>query len=195
MCVCCDNDHCLCGEVCARRAGLVKYYRANNIAATSALGRPAEWEHVIPRAVINKLSYWLKYEYNPLLMYRFGVVFALDKGAHRGAMSGAGGGITSTGRSATAQGWAGYIAGLLNDFQGDEAISCLIQDEVYAINIFRRYAYWGFGEEISGVSYIASLGAVLYDYAKWDIVSWECLGELYNWLYGELDMHPGRIAY
>ena len=168
MCLVCDQDDCLYGEKCVK----VKFYNTEG-SATKILGRDAEWEHVIPRAVINKSSF-LKGKMN----YDKSIVYALDKCVHRDAIDGAGGGVSSTGRSYTSQGWADLLAPLFDDGHSDKAVNDLIIDEVHAIKTLPDKSQY--------MPYIASLGAVLYNYSKIDIISEEALANIYKWVASKL---------
>lgn len=189
MCMCCNNGDCQYGEKCAWDNGYVKYY-CDKMSASVALGRPAEWEHVIPKAVIDKTECL-----DTKKMYNQGIVYALDKEAHRNAVHGAGGGITSTGYSITAQNWADVISDLFNQNQKDEAVSFLIKDEIHSINIFRSNEYRENGQIIDGMTYISALGAILSKYAEIGLVSEGCLAQNYEWICSELTKHPREIGY
>ena len=160
------------------------------MSASAALGRPAEWEHVISGAVINKVS-----RFNREEMYNNGIVYALDRVVHRDAVHGAGGGITSTGRSITAQNWTDVISDLFNQKENDEAVSFLIKDEVHSINIFRSNEYRENGQVIDGMTYVSSLGAILSEYSQIKLISEGCLVQNYEWICSELTKHPSEIGY
>ena len=188
MCICCGDDNCQYGEICAWKNNYVKYYSQSCTASVD--GRPAEWEHVIPKAVINKTGCL-----DVKIMYNQGIVYALDKEAHRNAVHGAGGGITSTGRSLTAQNWANVISDLFNQNQNDEAVSFLIKDEIHAINIFRSNEYRQRSQIIDGMTYISALGAILSKYAGIGLITETSLTENYQWICSELTKHPSEIGY
>ena len=184
MCVCCDNWlnknwECRRGEKCARMAGYVKEYNTvKGMNATFALELKAEWEHVIPKAVLKQIDWSLYPSQNLESMYKRGLVYAVAWEIHRGAVDGFGGGITSTGNSKAAQGWADCIAKLFNTKQANRAVELLIADEVHSINIFRSDVC----REMDTLPYIAALGAVLHEYATRKIITWDCVGRNYAWL-------------
>lgn len=186
MCICCGDEACQYGEICAWKNNFVKYY--NQSGKASADGRPAEWEHVIPKAVIEKSDCF------DGDMYGNGIVYALDKEAHRNAVHGAGGGITSTGNSITSRNWADVISGLFNQCKSDAAVDLLIRDEVHSINIFRCEIYEK-GQNINAMRYIASLGAALYEYCNMGIIQKKTLNDAYEWICAELTKSPEEISY
>lgn len=168
MCLVCGQDDCLYGEQC----GKVKFYNVKS-SATKILERDAEWEHVIPRAVIDKSSFL-----QDKMDYDKSIVYALDKCVHRDAIDGAGGGISSTGRSRTSQGWAEFLAPLFDGGHSDKAVYHLIIDEVHAIKTLPDKSRY--------MPYIASLGAVLYNYSQIGIISKKALTYIYEWVASEL---------
>lgn len=188
MCICCGHDNCQYGEICAWQNNYVKYY--SQLGTASVDGRPAEWEHVISGAVIDKVAYFDREK-----MYKKGIVYALDRVVHRDAVHGAGGGVTSTGRSITAQNWTNVISDLFNQKKADEAVSFLIKDEVHSINIFRSNEYRANGQVIDGMTYISALGAILSKYAEIGLISEGCLAQNYEWICSELTKHPSEIGY
>lgn len=188
MCIYCGDDNCQYGEICAWKNNYVKYY--SQIGTASVDGRPAKWEHVISGAVIDKVAYFDREK-----MYKKGIVYALDRVVHRDAVHGAGGGVTSTGRSLTAQNRTNFISDLFNQKKADEAVSFLIKDEVHAINIFRSNEYQQRNQIIDGMTYISALGAILSEYVEIGLITEDCLTENYQWICSELTKLPSEIGY
>lgn len=170
MCLVCEQPACTYGELC----GKVKIYNTPG-SATEALGREAEWEHVIPNAVISQSTFLNR---NLRITYNTSTVYALDKSVHRDAMDGAGDGITSTGRSQTSQGWAKLLIPMFDGGCADEAVNRLFIDEVHAIKALK--------DTTLRFPYIASLGAVLHSYRGSGIITQSALDAIYKWVASEL---------
>ncbi|MDQ1654885.1 MAG: hypothetical protein QOI35_4085, partial [Cryptosporangiaceae bacterium] len=81
-----------------------------------------ESEHVMPMAAVRGSGI-------PSLGPRSEITISIPYWAHRGAVSGAGGGISSTGRGTVASGWSGDLAAMLRngDFHGAYANAILDQ--------------------------------------------------------------------
>lgn len=167
ICIICADPNCDHGENC----GLVKIYKEGGSASDLLDGR-GEWEHVIPGAVIRGSVFLQSHG----VTYRDSMTYALDYAIHRDAVDGSGGGITSTGRSETAQGWVNYLIGLFDSGEPDEAVSHVFCDEVYAIEAHRNFTKQDY----------SSLVAILRSYIDKGIVSQSKADEIAGWMYGRL---------
>lgn len=167
MCIICADPNCDHGERCGR----VKIYKDGG-SASNSLDSRGEWEHVIPGAVIRGS----KFLQDRKITYRDSMTYALDYAIHRDAVDGSGGGITSTGRSETAQGWVNYLIGLFDSGQADEAIGKVFYDEVHAIEAHRSFT----GNDFS------SLVAILRSYIDKRIVSQDKADEIASWMHGRI---------
>lgn len=80
---------------------MVRYNQAPNYPSN----RQREFEHPLARAALQNSGV----DHN----YRHEFTIQTDRSTHRNAVDGAGGGISSTGRSSTAQGWAHHMGQLI----------------------------------------------------------------------------------
>ena len=190
MCDYCRWSDCHYGEECARRRDLVKRYGKDGRgesgrdakSASDVLGRPAEWEHVIPVSVLERLMPVLRgaeATYAKALMRDGGFVFALDKPAHRDEVS-------STGNSRAARAFRECVAETINKTGWDEAVYLLMEDEVRAINSIRDEVGADAASKFPS-QYVPALGAVLNEYNRAGIISSKRVSECYSMVRRELE--------
>ena len=195
MCDYCRWGDCHYGEICACERGLVKRYGKDGRgesgrdakSASDVLGRPAEWEHVIPKEVLEQLVPVLQGEeamYAKALMSDGGFVFALDKPAHRDEVS-------STGNSRAARAFRECVAETVNKTGWDEAVFLLMNDEVRAINSIRGEVGADAATKFPS-QYVPALGAVLNEYNRAGIISSKCVLNNYLTVRRELEGWTGH---
>jgi hypothetical protein len=80
-----------------------------------------EAEHVFFGRLAKLVNLQIRYQDLPAMV--------IPTSMHRGGVSGAGGGITSTGSSATAKGWGDWLADLWGQGKRKEVVQSLIADE------------------------------------------------------------------
>ncbi|MBV8518846.1 MAG: hypothetical protein JO197_15735 [Acidobacteria bacterium] len=108
-CLYCGDVFCYAGEKCARQSLFppgsdsvgVKYYNQKG----GHEGKPTEWEHVVPGASYRSAGMGGSYRSAPVIQ--------IPKSVHRGGVSGCGGGISSTGSSASAKVYSSGVGGQL----------------------------------------------------------------------------------
>jgi hypothetical protein len=115
-CVYCGDSSCVKGEKCgydrshdgmfsttaSTNARPVLPYNSSNAKKNSGKAFGTELEHPIPGQVLRLIGEGGG--------YRQEYTVPIDKDVHRGGVSGAGGGISSTGSSLTSKGWAQHLA-------------------------------------------------------------------------------------
>jgi hypothetical protein len=125
----CGNSSCRSGELCG--AGMfssgmsARPVAPYNQAKQSSLKHQWEAEHMMPAAAWGHSG----------LAHRYGDLPAMSIGydMHRGGVSGAGGGVTSTGSSTTAKGWSKLLGAQLADpVQREQAFFSVAADEYNA---------------------------------------------------------------
>lgn len=168
MCIICNDASCDHGEKC----GLTKIYKKKG-SASAMSGQKAEWENVIPGAVIRGSKFLQKQG----VTYNDSMTYALDYYIHRNAVDGGGGGITSTGKSITAQDWVNHLIKLFDSGNSDNAVEIIFCDEVHAIKAGR----------IFNSNDYSSLAAVLGSYIDKGIVSRRKADEIASWMYKQIN--------
>ena len=131
-CLYCGNPQCAKGEKCggsATHGGLLPIgsdtMRVKNYNQSQGHGgRPEEWEHIMPGAAYRGAGVGK--------LYRTAPVLAIPKEMHRGAVQGAGGGITSTGSSETARQFSAGLAGMVTQGNFSGALRLALADELNA---------------------------------------------------------------
>ena len=152
-CVSCGNNSCLAGEKCGydrsqggffsatavSSAKAVLPYRSSNAKAQSGKAFGTELEHVIPGAALRQMGLGANYgnEYT----------VPLPKAVHRGGVSGAGGGISSTGSSSTSVGWAQHLAQQPTTYGVVEAaltdgINAMVMQNAFTESMAVQYSDW-----------------------------------------------------
>jgi len=122
-CVYCGDSTCLKGEKCGRDpsfSGLLspgvtsRTVGPHKETKKSSKSMTFESEHMVPSAAWKQSGLSHKYAELPTMSIPYDV--------HRGAVSGGGGGVTSTGSSHIAQGWSSQLGGLMKSGNMKEAI-------------------------------------------------------------------------
>lgn len=112
-CVSCGQNACVNGQQCGYDPGYGGVFEANQIenvvrynqAHNYPSNRQREFEHPLARAALQNSGVAHNYHHE--------FTIQTDRSTHRNAVDGAGGGISSTGRSSTAQGWANHMGQLI----------------------------------------------------------------------------------
>ena len=135
-CVYCNDNSCIKGEKCGYDRSLggffspalssstvgVLPYNSSNAKKQSGKALGTELEHVIPGAALRQSGQGGNYRYE--------YTVPLDTDVHRGGVQGGGGGISSTGSSSTAKGWATHLAQQPSSF---EQVKAALVDGINAL--------------------------------------------------------------
>lgn len=134
MCPHCLDPFCNMGSICHRGlfAGSEDLFSPRSAGPHKSTKKDSkqgqfESEHLFPHAALKLSGMNYSYETEPTLSIPYGV--------HRGAQSGAGGGVSSTGSSSTASGWSGHLGALAqNDFPAALRLAVIDQLNAHWMN-------------------------------------------------------------
>jgi hypothetical protein len=157
-CVHCGDSSCVKGEKCgwdrsnsglfsasaAATAPAVLPYNSTNAKKQSGKAVGMELEHVIPGATLRQLGEGAGYKSE----YTVPTPVAV----HRGAVAGAGGGISSTGSSDTSKEWATHLASQPTDFERvksalTEQVNAYIMKEAFTETVALQLKDWLIAQE------------------------------------------------
>ncbi|QRK06072.1 DUF4157 domain-containing protein [Archangium violaceum] len=149
LCVHCGDNSCIKGEKCGydrsmgglftTDAPAVLPYYSSNAKKQSGKAFGTELEHPIPGQALRLMGQGGG--------YRQEYVVPTDTAVHRGAVSGAGGGISSTGSSSTSRGWAQHLANLPTNFDVvrsslTEQINAHLTQEAFSESVAQQLSDW-----------------------------------------------------
>jgi hypothetical protein len=152
-CVSCGDNSCVKGEVCGYDRTLgglfsdtvgsnapgVLPYNSSNAKKQSGKALGTELEHVIPGAALRQMGEGGH--------YRQEYTVPLPVSVHRGGVSGAGGGISSTGSSSTSKGWAVHLSSQATDYDVvrrslTDGINAMLMQRSFTEQLAVQYSDW-----------------------------------------------------
>jgi hypothetical protein len=152
-CVYCGHNDCIKGEKCkydrsqggffssgaVGSAKGVLPYNSSNAKTQSGKAFGTELEHVIPGAALRQMGMGAQYRYE--------YTVPLPTPVHRNGVSGAGGGISSTGSSSTAKGWAQHLSGQATEYDVvrlalTDAINAMLMNNAFTEAMTVQYSDW-----------------------------------------------------